>query len=122
ESVLSVFACRRPPRNAAVSAGSPTCAISPAAASSSATYRHPVQPSNANSTSVRPRETLGQPPRQMRPVGRRDPSPLDPAGDRVHVVERDLLPVDVQPAYDGHRTSSSSKGRVNVPYANGYQQ
>jgi hypothetical protein len=38
----------------AVSAGSATCAVMPAADSSSATYRQPVHPSSANATSPRP--------------------------------------------------------------------
>jgi hypothetical protein len=54
ESVLSVLACRLRPRAKAVSAGSATCAATPPAASSSATYRQPVHPSSANATSSRP--------------------------------------------------------------------
>ena len=60
ESVLSVLACRLRPRAAAVSAGSATCAATPAAASSSATYRHPVHPSSANATSSRPANRASQ--------------------------------------------------------------
>jgi len=37
----------------------------------------------------------------MLPVGRSDLAALDLPGDRVQVVEGDLLPVDIQPAYDG---------------------
>ncbi len=44
-----------------------------------------------------------QPGPQMLPVGRGDLAPFDLPGHRVHVVEGDLLPVDIQPAYDGHR-------------------
>ncbi len=44
QSVLSVLACRLRPRANAVSAGSARCAAIPAAASSSATYRHPIHP------------------------------------------------------------------------------
>jgi hypothetical protein len=36
-----------------------------------------------------------QPQRQVLPVGRRDPTPLQPAGFRIDVVERQLLPVNV---------------------------
>ena len=59
-SVLSVLACRLRPRSAAVSAGSPRCASRPAAASSSAIYRHPVHPSSANATSPRPANRASQ--------------------------------------------------------------
>jgi hypothetical protein len=47
----SVLACRLRPRAAAVSAGSARWGATPAAASSSATYRQPVHPSTANATS-----------------------------------------------------------------------
>ena len=67
ESVLSVFACRLRPRAKAVSAGSATCAVTPAAASSSATYRHPVHPSSANATSFRPANRASQDRRCARP-------------------------------------------------------
>src|SRR5690349_8489652 len=40
--------------------GSPTCAVAPAAASSSATYRQPVHPSTANPTSSRPANRASQ--------------------------------------------------------------
>ncbi len=49
-SVRSVLARRFFPRNAATSARSATWATPPIRATSSATYRHPVQPSMANST------------------------------------------------------------------------
>jgi len=48
-SPLSVLARRLRPRAVAVSAGSARCGRSPAAASSSTTNRHPVQPSTARS-------------------------------------------------------------------------
>src|SRR5215470_2277206 len=79
ESVLSVLACRLRPRAAAVSAGSARCAATPAAA----------EP--------------GQPGAQVRAVGRGDLAAPDLPGDSVEVVEGDLLPVDIQPAYDWHR-------------------
>jgi hypothetical protein len=44
-----------------------------------------------------------QPGPQMLPVGRADLPALDLPGLGVEVVEGDLLPVDIQPAYDGHR-------------------
>jgi len=40
---------------------------------------------------------------QVRPVGRGDPAPLHLTRHGVQVIERQLLPVDIQPAYDGHR-------------------
>jgi len=45
----------------------------------------------------------GQPGAQVRPVGRGDLTALHLPGHGVEVVEGDLLPVDIQPAYDGHR-------------------
>jgi hypothetical protein len=42
-----------------------------------------------------------QPGPQMLPVSRGDLAPFDLPGHRVQVVEGDLLPVDIQPAYDG---------------------
>jgi len=45
----------------------------------------------------------GQPGPQVRPVGRGDLAPPDLPGGGVQIVEGDLLPVNVEPAYDGHR-------------------
>src|SRR5215468_6555092 len=45
----------------------------------------------------------GQPRPHVRPVGRGDLAPLDLPGHGVQVVEGDLLPVNIQPAYDRHR-------------------
>src|SRR5260370_32719314 len=45
----------------------------------------------------------GQPGTQVRPVGRGDLAPPDLPGGGVQIVEGDLLPVYVEPAYDGHR-------------------
>jgi len=59
----------------------------------------------------------GQPGPQMRPVGRGDlPAPHLP-GDRVQVVEGDLLPVDIQPAYDRHRDLLTLPRAPRRPYA-----
>jgi hypothetical protein len=44
-----------------------------------------------------------QPGPQVRPVGRGDLAALHLPGRGVEIVERELLPVDIQPAYDGHR-------------------
>jgi hypothetical protein len=45
----------------------------------------------------------GQPGPQVRPVGRAYLAAAHLPGHGVEVVESDLLPVDIQPAYDGHR-------------------
>ena len=45
----------------------------------------------------------GQPGPQVLPVGRADLATAHLPGHGVEVVESDLLPVDIQPAYDGHR-------------------
>jgi hypothetical protein len=45
----------------------------------------------------------GQPVRQVLPVGRGDPAPLPPAGLLLDVIERQLLSVDIHPAYDRHQ-------------------
>ena len=44
-----------------------------------------------------------QPAVQVRPVSLADLAALHLAGHRVEIVESQLLPVDIQPAYDGHR-------------------
>jgi hypothetical protein len=44
-----------------------------------------------------------QPGAQVFPVSWRDLAALHLPGAGVEVVEGDLLPVDIQPAYDGHR-------------------
>src|SRR5262249_61688679 len=45
----------------------------------------------------------GQPGPHVRPVRRGDLPALDLPGHRVQVVEGDLLPVNIQPAYGRHR-------------------
>jgi hypothetical protein len=49
----------------------------------------------------------GEPPReplsQMLPVRRSDLAALQLTGDGVHIVERQLLSMDIQSSYDGHR-------------------
>src|SRR6266511_1297974 len=45
----------------------------------------------------------GQPPGQMLPIRRRDPAPLQPPRLHLDVVERQLLPVNVQTTYDRHQ-------------------
>jgi len=44
----------------------------------------------------------GQPAPERLPIGRCDPAALAHTRRRVHHVERDLLPVQIQPTYDRH--------------------
>jgi len=57
----------------------------------------------------------GQPGPQVLPVSRRDLAPLHLPGHRVEIVEGQLLPVDIQPAYDGHRDLLTLPGRLHAP-------
>jgi len=57
----------------------------------------------------------GQPAAQVRPVGRADLAALHLPGPGVQVVEGDLLPVDIQPAYDGHRDLPTLRGARTPP-------
>ena len=101
ESVLSWRAARGRGRRRC-RPGSAACTVMPAAASSSAAYRHPVRPSTRERdviAAVEPR----QPGPQVHPVRRADlPAPRLP-GHGAGVAGGDLPPVDIQPAYDGHR-------------------
>ena len=55
----------------------------------------------------------------MRPVGRRDLAALHLPGHGVEIVEGDLLPMDVQSAYDGHRDLLKlRRGARSAPHAN----
>jgi hypothetical protein len=60
----------------------------------------------------------GQPGPQMRAVSRGDLAPLDLPGHGVEIVEGQLLPVDIQPAYDGHRDLLKLPRAPKRPYAN----
>jgi len=60
-------------------------------------------------------EVLPQPAGQMHPVGRGDLATLHLPTDRIHKVERDLLPVDVQSSYDGHRDLLKLQGTRKRP-------
>jgi hypothetical protein len=51
-----------------------------------------------------------QPGPQVLPVRRADLAALHLPGHGVNVVEGDLLPVDIQPAYDGHRDLLKLRG------------
>src|SRR5271155_4331045 len=55
----------------------------------------------------------GQPGPQVQPVGRADLPALHLPGLGVEVVEGDLLPVDIQPACDGHRDLLMLRGAYN---------
>jgi hypothetical protein len=57
----------------------------------------------------------GQPGPQVRPVGRADLAALHLPGRGVEVVEGDLLPVDIQPAYDGHRDLLTLRRGARAP-------
>src|SRR2546423_741498 len=56
-----------------------------------------------------------QPGPQVLPVSRCDLAPLDLPGHGVEIVEGDLLPVDIQPAYDGHRDLLTLPGAPRRP-------
>ena len=56
-----------------------------------------------------------QPGPQMRAVGRDDLAPLHLPRHGVQVVERELLPVDIQPAYDGHRDLLKLQRGLSTP-------
>ena len=60
----------------------------------------------------------GQPGAQALPVSRGDLAALHLPGHGVEVVEGDLLPVDIQPAYDGHRDLLELQVRAHAPHAN----
>jgi hypothetical protein len=59
----------------------------------------------------------GQPGPQVLPVSRGDLPALHLPGHGVEVVEGDLSPVDIQPAYDGHRDLLMLRGAY-TPHAN----
>ena len=112
ESVLSVLACRLRPR---ANAGQPARPRAPrrGPASSSATYRQPVHPSSANATSPPPADRTA---RRAGARGRPGRGPLHLPGHRIQVVERELLPVDIQPAT---MVSGPPKlQRASAPHAN----
>ena len=55
-----------------------------------------------------------QPVREMTPISRTDPASLQLTGHGVDIVERDLLPVNVEPSYDGHRDLLKLHERVSA--------
>ena len=57
----------------------------------------------------------GQPGPQVLPVGRADLAALHLPGLGVEVVEGDLFPVDIQPAYDGHRDLLTLRRGAHAP-------
>jgi hypothetical protein len=56
-----------------------------------------------------------QPGTQVRAAGRGDLAALHLPGHRIQVVERELLPVDIQPAYDGHRDLLKLQRGLSTP-------
>ena len=62
-----------------------------------------------------------QPRTQVRPVGRGDLATLHLPRRGIQIVERDLLPVDIEPAYDGHRDLLKLRRGANKrPVRNAY--
>lgn len=60
-----------------------------------------------------------QPGPQVRPVSRGDLAAPDLPGHGVQIVEGQLLPVDIQPAYDGQRDLLKlPRAPPERPYAN----
>jgi hypothetical protein len=62
----------------------------------------------------------GQPGPQVHPVGRGDLAALDLPGHRVEIVERQLLPVNIQPAHDAHRDLLTLRRGTRAPIRNAY--
>jgi hypothetical protein len=56
-----------------------------------------------------------QPGTQMRSVGRGDLAAPNLPGHGVEIVEGQLLPVDIQPAYDGHRDLLKLRRGASAP-------
>jgi len=56
-----------------------------------------------------------QPGPQVHPVGRGDLTALHLPGHRVEIVESQLLPVDIEPAYDGHRDLLKLQRGLSTP-------
>ena len=63
----------------------------------------------------------GQPGPQVLPVRRRDLAAHHLPGHRVEVVEGQLLPVNIQSAYDGHRDLLKLPRAPTRPHANCYE-
>jgi hypothetical protein len=61
-----------------------------------------------------------QPGPQVLPVGRGDLAAPHLPGHGAGVVERQLLPVDIQPAYDGHRDLLKLRRGARAPMRNAY--
>jgi len=56
-----------------------------------------------------------QPGPQVHTAGRGDLAALHLPGRGVQIVERELLPVDVEPAYDGHRDLLEFQRGISTP-------
>src|SRR5271166_3917863 len=100
-SARSVLARFLGPRNPAISAGSPTCATTPRRGQ---LPDHIPPPRTALQRKLRvpTRAVLAQPTPQRLACGRPDLTGVHQAVV-VHVIERDLLPVHVKPAYHRHQ-------------------
>jgi hypothetical protein len=61
-----------------------------------------------------------QPGPQVRPVGRGDLAALHLPGHGVEIVEGQLLPVNIQPAYDRHRDLLKLRRGTHAPMRNAY--
>jgi hypothetical protein len=61
-----------------------------------------------------------QPGAQVRPAGRGDLAAPHLPGHGVEIVEGQLLPVDIQPAYDGHRDLLTLRRGARAPMRNAY--
>jgi hypothetical protein len=60
----------------------------------------------------------GQPAAQVLPAGRADLAAAHLPGAGIEIVEGDLFPVNVQPAYDGHRDLLKLRKGAHAPHAN----
>lgn len=69
---------------------------------------------------VRFRPPPAQPGRQMTTISRTDPAGPQLTSISVDQVEGDLLPMNVQPSYDGHRDLLKLHERIPAPDVNRY--
>ena len=103
ESVRSVFACRLPTAQRGGVGRLGQMRAHPGRGQLLGDITPPGAPLERQMRLRLPGQMPGQPAGQMRPIRRRDPAPLQLTGVGVDTVEGDLLPMDVQSSYDGHR-------------------